>query len=304
MAKLGWRIAARRAALGLAAAGLAAIAAVLPTAPAAASSPSFTVTHSATFEVGVASGTFFTIFTDVRVSPDDYHPYPWVDTADGGLEVWASCLDYSDLRQMPIGFVGTSLGVTQINSYLPNSIGPEDFRCADEGKSQIVVRSAEGYPSLVPVDMMTVNGHPGIFAVGSAPAGTHVDGDSRLVTPLSSCNDMLPVDPKACPVRTNGEPAELYVRLTGAEPFLCNPCTGNGITFELAPVHDGVVGTYVPQQLGSLIRIDSDGTPSGVQEAKIYVLGSTEAGEYRLRVRTFTTPNPVQQLQVELGQPS
>lgn len=149
------------------------------------------------------------------------------------------------------------------------------------------------------VRIETVNAHPGIFAVGDAPKGIHVDGQTGTATEILSCNQRLPAEPGACPVRTAGQPARLVVTLSGSELFACNPCAGSPLIFELAPVVGGVAGTYVPLTLNGLVSVDI-----GVEKATIVLRADTAPGEHLLRVHNTLRPETSTPLKVEFGQPA
>lgn len=283
---------------------LALLAAVTLTGPpvAASSVGEFVVSNAASGQTGpVPRGALLEVFVSGRISFEGDHDFvPWEQVqTPGGVYVEASC-GTDSLMRLPIVSIRFGWDSTVITVYYPNSIGTEPFgTCADSGVSQFMVHAAAGDPMVAEID--TVIAHPGIFAIGAigdAPDGVHVDQTSGAATQIVSCNERLPADSGACPVRTNGAPAQLRVALTGSEAFACELCAGSALVFELAPVVGGVTGAYVPQTLASLV---SDGT--GVEKATIVVRNDTAPGEYRLRARNTTRPELSESRRVELGQP-
>jgi hypothetical protein len=140
--------------------------------------------------------------------------------------------------------------------------------------------------------------HPGIFTVGEAPAGDHVDGYGTH-TRLSDCPTQLQLNPKACTVRNGNGPSELWLFLTGAEWFRCDPCDTGDIVFELGPSPNAPEPTWVPQTLRRLAT-----SSTGVEQAMVTLRPNTAAGTYYLRVRNNFRPEYPTPLRVELGQPS
>lgn len=277
--------------------------ALTPLAPAAgATGAPFVVVNSASQLAGpVPRGAQLSIFTVNRISREQARTFnPWKTTkAPDGLFVEASCGAAGSMMRLPLLYVGWSGDGSRIDVYYPNSIGPEPFgTCVDFGMSQVWVYPGSGYGDPLMAEVETILSHPGIFAIGDVPKGDHVDGYSGVMTPVITCNERLPADPTTCRVRTLGEPAELLLDLTGAEAFVCDPCAGSPLIFELAPVVGGVVGTYVPQFMGRLIR-----KSTGVEQARIYLYADAAPGEYLLRVRNTLRPEFPPPLQVEFGQP-
>jgi hypothetical protein len=260
------------------------------------------VTNAASHVPGpVPRGAMLNVFVpgQFTLEPDqDFDPWERGQTPLG-MFVEASCTGSSRMR-LPMLSVRTRWEGSYITVYYPNSVGSEPFgACANSGISQIAVHQAFGEPMTVEIE--TVNGHPGIFTVGplgDIPDGTHAGGASGTETRIIDCNQRLPAEPNACPVRTDGDPARLRLLLTGSEVFDCDPCPGSPLIFELAPVVGGVTGAYVPQTLASLVE-DS----LGVEKATVVLRGDTAPGEYWLRVRNTLQPDFSQRLRVEFGQP-
>lgn len=293
--------------------GIAAAAAVLVTpAPVAAQAQAtvFLIANGASSLSGpVPRGALLTIVTDAPVSAEVHREFtPWAEEVPDGLYVSASCDTYDDLVRLPILYVGASNQSggtgTRINVYYPNSGDPQS--CADGGLSSVRVHPAEGYGAAVVQDVVTVASHPGIFSIVidgvTAPDGDHVNVGGGTTTPLFACNRDLPAYPQRCPTRTQGSPARLTVRLTGADGLTCadeQSCGSGPLTFRLAPVAgDGGVGTYVPQDLLSVAA-----QSTGVQVATIR-LTVTTASTYLLRVvyaQAADLPDPVP---VEFGTPT
>lgn len=240
----------------------------------------------------VPRGALLSIVTEAPVSPEDRDYNPWVAEASGGLRVTANCTVHTFIN-LPIVSVKTSGTGHKINVYYPNRLGEEPFgSCDNDGTAELFVIPAEGFGQMMEQPVVTVNGHPGIFSVGIYPDGEHLNGSDGKSTSLVECSRA----PVFCPVRTAGLPALLTVRLTGSEWFLCKPCPQNTISFELAPVIDGTVGTYRPQSLISLTSVSM-----GVEEATFRLLPDLEGGEYRLRVSIPVQPNMPDPLTVLLG---
>lgn len=268
----------------------------------APASSSFTVVNSASFQAGpVARGALLTIYTTPKVSPDKRSVYDWVPQTPNGLIVEASCNGRDDLQRMPITFVGEAFGGNHINFYYPNELSPEQERfgtCENTGESRIRITPAGGGIPLEE-ELDTLMGHPGIFMAGEAPSGDHATA-SGGTTVLADCRTRLQTNPKACPVRTSAGPGELWLHLTGAEWFRCEPtCDRDDIFFELATRKDAPGLEWVPQ---TIQRIFTAGT--GHERAVVRLKQDTAPGVYWIRVRnTFRKefPDP---LRVDLGQPA
>jgi hypothetical protein len=240
----------------------------------------------------VPRGALLSVFVDQPVSPEDGTFDPWVTVGPGGFYITGSCRDPISVM-LPITTIKNWGSGQRIDVYYPNGLGDEPFGlCDDEGISDIYVQPAIGMGQGMRQPVVTVNGHPGIFSVGVFPDGEHLNGSSAKTTSLTDCAR----DPVFCPVRTSGVPAELTVRLTGAEFFRCKPCFGSPISFELAQVTNGVVGPYQPQTLLSLATI-----AMGVEEANFRLSSNLTGGEYRLRVTLPVQPNMPEPLTVLLG---
>jgi uncharacterized protein (TIGR03437 family) len=289
--------------LGGAGVVLAAVALVAPAANADVATNRFVIVNAASFLGNpVSRGTLLTIFTNTPVSDEKFHVFnDWVDQTPDGLWVEASCQGYTDMVHLPILFDGWSYGGTQINVYYPN-LNYKPRSCADGGLSQVRVHPATGHGEVMAQDVETVPDHPGIFAVGDAPAGDHLDGQSGAPTAtLADCNSALPADLTKCPISTNKASAMLKLYLTGADGFRCTgtACDGSNLVFQLAMVTDGTVGDWVQQDLLDLV---TDST--GVQRARVRVHGFNDAGEYRIRVRKLNGSDIPPPLTVEFGSPT
>lgn len=290
----------------VAVAAVVAVSITVPARPAIAAAP-FTVVSAASYEGidgsggATPSGALLSIFTDRPVTGEATAFTPWTMRTPGGVWVETGCAAGRQPIVLPLLYVGPSGSGTQLNFYLPNPDGPEPYgTCDGAGSIWIAVHPGAGYGAVMLREgIRTVTAHPGIFSVGLAPAGSHVDGRSQLVTPIATCLSLLGVDPTVCPVSSGGRPAGLRLYLTGAERFLCDPCGSGPLAFELAPVVGDTVGGFVRQSLVRLVR-DS----LGVERAEVVVAGSMPAGTYRLRVTsTVSTASPVQ-LTVGFGRPA
>jgi hypothetical protein len=269
-----------------------------PAVPAAAAEPTFAIVNSASYEVGaVPRGARLTVFTSVPITGQHATFAEWVTVAAGGLRVNASCGQGTSM-DLPISYIGPSGDGTQVNLYYPNEFEPDGWgRCDSDGISRIQVWAAQSHGGFViEQSAMTLGSHPGIFSVGTAPAGSHIDGYSAVRTPLETCAASLPATPGVCRVSTVGEPGVLELFLTGAERFACRPCDPRQIAIELAPA--GAPSMWVPQFLYSLER---DGI--GTERATVYLSG-IGGGEYLMRVRAASPRQVDQRLRVELGAPA
>lgn len=278
------------------AAGLAVMVALGFPPPASAGGGSFVIANTASsLTEPVPRGALLSLFTDTPVSPETGRFLPWVTSTEGGLFVQATC---TTLRMMQLPIVGisdTERG-QKVDVYYPNAMGDEPFgHCDDEGFSEVRLRPADGMGPTMVQPVVTVNGHPGIFSIGSTADGRHLNGLDMKSTRLDECA----AAPVACPVRTQDHPALLTVRLTGAEMFICNPCTNTNIIFELAAVTGVFVGPYQQQEVVTVINVGL-----GVEEAKIQLSTNLTGGEYRLRVKQKLRPEFAGPLTLLLGPPN
>jgi len=260
--------------------------------PASAGGGSFVIANTASsLAEPVPRGALLSLSTQAPVSPETGKFLPWVTVTQGGLFVEASC---TTLRTMQLPILGISdIGLGQkIDVYYPNALGDEPFgHCENDGTAEVRLQPATGMGPMMVQPVVTVNGHPGIFTIGGTADGRHLNGLDMKSTRLDECA----AAPVACPVATQGQPAFLVVRLTGAEMFVCNPCTFTNIIFELAPVG----GSFVSQQV---ITVTSVGL--GVEEAKIRLQSGLLGGEYRLRVKQALRPEFAGPLTLFLGPPN
>jgi len=278
------------------AAGLAVMVALGFPPPASAGGGSFVIANTASsLAEPVPRGALLSLTTEVPVSPETGKFLPWVTTTQGGLFVEATC---STLRMMQLPIVGISdAGRGQkVDVYYPNALGDEPFgHCENEGTAEVRLQPATGMGPMMVQPVVTVNGHPGIFSIGGTADGRHINGFDMKSTRLDECA----AAPVACPVKTQGQPALLTVRLTGAEMFICNPCLFPNIIFELAPVTGVIVGTYQQQEVVTVISVGL-----GVEEAKIRLSTNLTGGEYRLRVKQTLRPEFAGPLTLLLGPPN
>lgn len=272
---------------------------LIPTS-AVAGDPPFVVTNAASSqESPIAGGALWSIYTRDRVSPEEGWKYlPWTTAPHHGLWVEASCTSRDALMPLPVLYVGFSQGGSQINVYKPNAMGSEQWgSCAFTGPTVVAIHTAFG-ADLLEEEVVLLPAHPGIFTVGEAPAGDHVDADGNHIQ-LSQCRSEIRRNPKACTVRIGNTPSELWVFLTGAEWFVCDPCTTNDIRFELGPSVNAPEPTWVPQ---TLLRLVTSST--GVEQAMVRLRADTAPGVYYLRVRNNFRPEYPMPLRIDLGQPS
>ncbi|WP_154814426.1 hypothetical protein [Actinophytocola xinjiangensis] len=285
---------------GVAVLAVASFAAPLPAAAAITpTSDPFVVMNSASMQAGpVPRGARLSIVTADPLTLEVPRVFTrWTQNTPAGTYVEATCGADGSLLRLPILAVDQVGEGTRIDVYYPNSVGSEPFgTCADSGTSEFKVHPYGGAPMTVEVE--TVPAHPGIFTVGDAPDGDHLDDFGGVTTPIVSCNERLPAEPAVCPVRVFGEPAVLRITLTGSDVLACDPCPTGSIVFELARVTEGVPGPFVQQILGSLVR---DG--SGIERAKIYMYTDMLPGVYQLRVRNLLRPEFPPVLRVEFGLP-
>ena len=286
--------------------GLVLIPLVTP-APAGAAAPAtdFTVVSAASYEgdfqgQAVPTGALLAIFPLGGTFPiDEYSSDPdgtWSTSTPSGLRVTASCASYAATTNIPILYAGP----TQINVYWPNASGPERYgACPYLGTSRMTISLPNG--QVLGHTLATVPAHPGIFFTGDTPSGVHRDGATGAPTPLTTCNDLLPAGPGACPVRTSGAAATVEISLTGSEAYACGPCGAAGLRFELARLSGGVLGPWTPQ---TLLSLQPAGQNPGRELATVRLAPATTAGEYRLRVAAPSGPSAAQSLHVEFGQPA
>lgn len=272
-----------------------------PSVAAGSAAAPFVVVNAASQQDGpVPRGAQLSIVTAEPLTLEQPRVYdPWAVTGTAaGTYVEATCTADGSLARLPIRALDQVGGRTRIDVYYPNSAGQEPFgTCANSGLAEVSLHPYGGDPLTVEVE--TVPAHPGIFTVGDAPDGVHVDGYSGNLTPLPACATRLPADPAACAVRTRGDPAVLRLRLTGSDLLACEPCVSTPAVFELAPVVGGVPGAYVPQYLGSLLR-----ESTGVERATVYLNTDTPPGEHLLRVRNLQRPEVSPALRVVFGRAS
>jgi hypothetical protein len=276
------------------------LAASLWVATPASAANTLTVTNAASyFSRVVPRGSLLALFTSQRVSGHTAYFNPWVRSS-GALRVTASCVEEEAPAVLPILSIAEYGDGSQVNVYYPNAMGTEPWgSCANSGPSTITLFPDTGYGPPVSSDVVTVATHPGIFSGGSAPSGIHRD-TSGEETLLTSCSDLVPRIPTKCRPRGNGGiPAEIFIYLTGAEWYLCTLCPAGGLTFELAPVVNGVVGAYVAQNLNSLTRYGD-----GVERAHIVLRPDVGPGEHRLRVRNSSSADIPEPLPIWFGQPA
>jgi len=263
-------------------------------APVSAGGGSFVIANTASgLAEPVPRGALLSLFTEAPVSADTGKFIPWVTETEGGLYVEASC---TTLRRIRLPILSVRSFGHQVDVYYPNSLGDEPFGyCDSDGDSEVMVQPAGGFGPAMVQPVLTVNGHPGIFTIGINPDGRHINGLDGKITRLDECA----LAPVVCPVRTQGAPAMLQLRLTGAEMFVCNPCFFTNIIFELAPVVGGVVGTYQQQTVLSVVTVSM-----GIEEATIRLRPDLAGGEYRLRVRQALRPEFADPLTIRLGPPN
>lgn len=255
---------------------------IVPAPPAMAQATDFTVVNSASYLAGsVPPGALLSIFTNGQVTIDTVGRAfsPWTYYAPGNLYVEATCAEADEITPLPILYASPF----QLNVYYPNQFGTEPFgTCANAGTSRITVHPATGMGPAMSKDLVTVLTHPGVFAApDNAPSGQYVNGPAT--TALSTCLSQ----PASCPAAN----ATLVVNLTGSEM-----CTYSCLSFDLAPVVNGVTGTYVQQTVSSIAW-----PSTGVERVWITVNAGTPAGEYRLRVRNNQNMESPPPLTVRLG---
>lgn len=271
----------------------------------AAEATDFTVVSAASFEGdfqgrAVPTGALLAIFPLGGTFPIDEYPADpdgtWPTSTPQGLRVTASCASYAATAAIPILYASP----IQINVYWPNTDGPERYGdCPHLGTSRMTVHLPDG--RVIGHNLTTVAAHPGIFFTGDTPSGVHRVGVTGAPTALTTCNDLLPASPGACPVRSSGTSATVEISLTGSETFACSPCGSAGLRFELARFSGGVLGPWTAQHLLSLQPV---GRNPGRELAAIRLAPAVDPGEYRLRVVAPAGPSTAQSLHVEFGQPA
>jgi hypothetical protein len=277
---------------------VATVAAVAP-APSASADALVQVTHAATYEhVAVPRGAYVVAYTPRPVSGETGRVFsPMVTTAPDGLYVEASCGSYASPVRVPLQYVGRVQDMTQINFYIPNGSPPEPWGiCMDAGDTLLTIYPAPGYGSKMDRTIVTVPAHPGLFAAtNGAPAGFHRDTVTGATTSLSDCN----ADPSRCRPRTNGQPAELLLTVTGADFTACNPCFAGFVAVSLAARQGASIGGEVWQTTLSIVRLDT-----GLEQIRARLRADTAAGEYRIRVWNVWSGYAIQDLTVRLGAPT